>query len=137
MDGLITYPKPVRITTKYLRNRACTVKFGNYIDGSLAMVLVDTLNDERLSVPTVCLIGWGFDYPKVYKQYGPVLVLKTWSENEGMVNGLIDAGLIKKTPIMTIGNPHLHNAPPAVVHHMCEDLLAFVKAEDERINGKK
>lgn len=136
MNGLITYPKPVRITTKHL-NRACAVKFGNYIDGSLAMVLVDTLNDEPLGVPTVCLVDWGFDYSKVWEQYGPVLVLKTWSENDGMVDGLIDAGLIEKTPIMTIGNPYYHDAPPAVVHHMCEDLLAFVKVEDERINSKK
>ncbi len=62
------------------------LKFGRYSNNRLAVVLVDSQNGERISVATVnipdCSIG------------EDEIILKNWSENEGILDFFIDNGLV-------------------------------------------
>ena len=61
---------------------------GKYYNGRTAWILVDS-NGDRYAVATVNISE--ADVPE-----GHVLI-KNWSENEGMLEALVDAGIVKDT----------------------------------------
>lgn len=68
--------------------RDVEVKLGQYADGSTALQLIDRW-EGPLATATVCLA-----------QYGVVpeeIAIKTWSENEGLLEELVKVGLIELT----------------------------------------
>lgn len=70
----------------------CDVLLDKYAaDSSDALVLVDHETSERVAVATSCLAGMGVIVPAEHA------AIKDYSENEGMLNALIDAGIVELT----------------------------------------
>lgn len=78
----------VEIEAKYTQGPAKLV-FGQYSNGRVAIQLLDVEDESPLSVPTV-------NIPEYDLAPGHVL-LKGWSENEGMPAALERAGIVKRT----------------------------------------
>lgn len=77
------------VSTKYIKNQPCILKKSKYVaDRSTALGLFDEVTGELLLVPTVCMDGVGGAPAE-----GNVWI-KDWSENEGVMQALIDAGVI-------------------------------------------
>ena len=76
----------MHIKTKYLDDEVVFWRT-SYVDGSTAIVLTSP-DGEPLMTATVCLAAYG-DTPEP----GHVF-LKTWSENEGIYEALLAAGVI-------------------------------------------
>lgn len=134
---MLEYKNKLVITTKYIKNTLCILRVGKYADGSLAIVL-DAITGERLMVPTVCLVDWGFNYSEAKKKYGDILVIKEWSENEGITKALVSCGIIKDDPVLILENPYHKTAPPALVCSIGEDFSAFIHYHErhkEMANG--
>lgn len=78
--------KTFHLTTKYVDDDVF-IEAGRYHDGSLALrLLTDT--GEPASIATICL-----SHLDIKPADGNVFI-KDWSENEGMLSGLIAAGII-------------------------------------------
>lgn len=75
----------VHIRTKYINQRAL-LSFGQYENGATAISLFDPQDGEPLAVATVNL-------PHEVPAPGRVFI-KNYSENEGMVSALLQAGVI-------------------------------------------
>ncbi len=70
---------------------AGTIKFASYGSGEIAILIVNTCG-ERECVATVALVGQGAPHP------GENCVwLKDWSENEGIADALVKAGIVTLT----------------------------------------
>jgi hypothetical protein len=65
------------------------VEFGRYQNNRVAIELVDPITGECGAVATV-------NIPEADLPPGEVFI-KTWSENEGILTALADAGIVKKT----------------------------------------
>lgn len=76
------------IQTKYIFEN-CHVVQGQYRDGSLALRLVSDYG-EPVCIPTVWVEGY---VPPTELH----VLIKDWSENEGIAGALVDAGVIKLT----------------------------------------
>jgi len=66
------------------------VRFGRYATGEIAMQIVDLEVCDLVANATVNIVQWGA--PRAPE--GHVWV-KTWSENEGMADALVAAGVIE------------------------------------------
>ena len=77
----------MHIKSEFLDDNA-VLKFGHYVDGTTAVTLFDAEFGEPLATATVCLVDMG-ERPSE----GNVFI-KTWSENEGLYEGLLAAGII-------------------------------------------
>ncbi|ENH96703.1 hypothetical protein J416_09404 [Gracilibacillus halophilus YIM-C55.5] len=64
----------------------CIAAFGKYLNGNTAIQLVDAEDDSLVAVATV---------NGEIKNTEEIVGIKNWSENEGMVDALIDAGVIE------------------------------------------
>ena len=70
----------------------CDVVLAKYeADCTDALVLVDSDSSERIATATSCLNGWGF-HPGEGKT-----AIKDYSENEGMLAVLVNAGIVEDT----------------------------------------
>ena len=78
--------KTVRITTRYTDEDMRLSQIGEYQDGSPAYALFDA-NGEEYATATVCIPG---NTPPS----GHVLI-KNWSENEGVLESLVAAGILQ------------------------------------------
>jgi len=68
----------------------CVIELRRYPDsGRLAMTLMDKETREEMAVATV-------NMPEIFLQSGEVLV-KTWSENQGVLEALQEAGVVVPT----------------------------------------
>lgn len=77
------------MNTKYCPGFEATVYQGTYADGSIALQLKDTYYDaEILGTPTVNLDQYG------EKPAEGNVFIKSYSENEGMLECLVDQGVI-------------------------------------------
>lgn len=76
-----------RLTTKHL-NEDAVIESAFYGDDSTAWVLY-SVDGERLCVATVCMADYG------RAPDDGCVFIKTWSENEGVCESLLAAGLIE------------------------------------------
>ena len=60
-------------------------------DKTDALVLIDHETSERIATATSCLAGYGFTPPP------GCAAIKDYSENEGMLEALVDAGIVADT----------------------------------------
>ncbi len=68
----------------------CIIDFGRYsLDNSLAIQLVDAEDGQSVATATVCIKDSGIEKDEV--------LIKDYSENEGMLKTLSDAGIVKPT----------------------------------------
>lgn len=76
------------------RNYECETRFSKYPNGNTAIELIGLAGHyyahENIATATTNL---GYVLP------GNIVAIKDWSENEGMVNTLISAGIIHSNPI--------------------------------------
>lgn len=77
----------MRIKTKYI-DAECIIERGEYSNGRPALVLVDAATYERQATATVNL-------PEVDCPAGHAFI-KNYSENEGMLEALVAAGVISE-----------------------------------------
>lgn len=85
----------------------CRVIKKSYNNGRVALQLVDSITGESVAIATVNL-------PDVYVQRGTVLI-KNWSENEGVLKALQEAGVIGES---------MGEVPTGfVVAHVCKLLI--------------
>lgn len=96
---------PFRMVNKYVDEEMALHKIGEYRDGSTALEIIDK-NGEEYATATVCIPGT--DVPE-----GHVLI-KDWSENEGVLQSLINAGIV--------GQP-VRNVPSGFVTAQLVELL--------------
>lgn len=75
-------------------------------DKSDALILIDHEDSERVATATCCLAGYGFN-PGV-----GLTAIKDYSENEGMLQVLIDAGIVEDTGHRYVGG---HNVEFPIV----------------------
>jgi len=66
------------------------VRVGRYMDGMLALKLIDPKTGEPILVATVCM------YPAQYASKKHVWI-KNWSENEGILTALENANVVEAT----------------------------------------
>ena len=91
--------KPVLIKTKY-SNEMCNIQFGKYAaDKSISMQLVCS-DGEPFATATVCLPDM-MKHITNWPTYTPhtghkVVFIKNWSENEGILQSLIEAGVVSQ-----------------------------------------
>ena len=78
--------KTVRITTRYVNEDMRLTQIGMYQDESPAYALYDK-NGEEYATATVCI-------PGATPPSGHVLI-KNWSENEGILESLVSAGILQ------------------------------------------
>lgn len=77
----------ITINTKYAGEETVTIRQAQYGDGSIALQLLDETG-QPVVVPTVNLEAYN-EHPMP----GHVFI-KNWSENEGVLESLIEAGVI-------------------------------------------
>ena len=65
----------------------CTIEFQKYAEGGIAMQL--WCEDGPMGKATVCVPGFPLESNQV--------LIKDWSENEGMLKALVDAGIVRDT----------------------------------------
>jgi len=98
----------------------CLAYLGRYGNGRLAITLQDRINSEPIAVATVNLPNDAQDDDEVF--------IKAWSENSGMVEALLEAGIIE---------PPYDRIPTGFVHaEVCKlmpEFLALVKEFPELI----
>jgi hypothetical protein len=71
------------------KDYSCTIHVDNYkADNSKAILLMDTEDGAPVAYATVCLAGQGA------KPIDRNVFIKDYSENEGMVDALVEAGVI-------------------------------------------
>lgn len=70
---------------------AGTVKFARYGSGEIAMQIINA-NGERECVATVSLVPYGAEHPGEHGVW-----LKDWSENDGIADALVKAGVVTLT----------------------------------------
>lgn len=88
------------IKTKYIDCKNCSLHFSNHLDGSIALTIQDEYGNPLINV-TKFLIENIFGEDKI--------LIKNYSENEGILECLIDKGIIKHTgKIIAIRNIELH-----------------------------
>lgn len=81
----------------------CYPRFRKYgADSSTALELVDAENSSLVAIATVCLLSSG------YKPPADCIAVKDWSENAGMVEALVHAGLIEPQPLAHIATGFVH-----------------------------
>lgn len=88
----------IHAKTKYL-NEPADIEFGQYSDGSLAMIMQAIDFPEPLASPTVNLVEFGLK-----PNYGEVFI-KDYSESEGWFACLVDQGVIEANPHEVIQLP--------------------------------
>lgn len=64
------------------------IQLGRYVDKSIAIRLIDPYTGEAIATPTVCLSAVN------EKPADGNVFIKTWSENEGILEGLQKAGIV-------------------------------------------
>ncbi len=79
--------KPFNMKNAYVDEDMTLMHVGNYGDGTPAILIYDE-NGEEYAVATVCMAGYG-EKP----QDGHVFI-KTWSENEGVLESLVAAEVV-------------------------------------------
>ena len=86
-EGKIPVPRmlPLQEIVEF-RGWSCTLKVGRYANGRIAIQLVDALDGDPVAVATV-------NVPEEHLEEDEV-VIKDYSENEGMLNALRKAGII-------------------------------------------
>lgn len=67
----------------------CVLKFGQYSNGRTAIELKDSVSGSPVAVATV-------NVPDVYLEKDEVII-KDYSENEGMLDTLVEAGIVQPT----------------------------------------
>ncbi len=85
----------------YFADEPCTVLRGQYANGSIALRLVVATTGEPLATATLCLPGVELAEDEV--------IIKTYSENEGLLDALVAAGIVTPTGRTTATG--FHNAP--------------------------
>ena len=70
----------------------CTIKFAWYANGVQAIQLVDAHDGSAIATASVNLEEFGKRGP-----LGRYTWIKTWSENEGILQALVDAGIVRAT----------------------------------------
>ena len=68
---------------------ACILTVGRYVNGRIALQLVDEMDLNPIAIATVNLPDKRLGANKVF--------IKNWSENEGILDALADAGVIEPT----------------------------------------
>ncbi len=68
---------------------SCKLSFARYINGGIAIRLVDAEDHTPIAMATICVTD-------AQLKEGEVLI-KDYSENQGMVDTLTEAGIIEKT----------------------------------------
>jgi len=68
----------------------CVIQLGRYRDnGRLALILLEKETRDEMTVATV-------NMPEIFLQSGEIL-LKNWSENQGILEALQEAGVVEPT----------------------------------------
>lgn len=89
----------INAKTKWINEKA-EVAFGRYqADGAVAIRLVSP-EGEPLATATVCLVEYGFTPPAAY------VVIKNYSENEGMLDCLVAEGVVKAPTEVIVAGPY-------------------------------
>lgn len=89
----------INLKTKYSNCRAEVTFPGKYSDGSLAIELIDAETYEPELRATVCIADYGYTPPPNH------VVIKNYSENEGLLPCLISEGVIK-APALEVPGPN-------------------------------
>ena len=80
---------------------AGTVTFARYGSGEIAMQIINA-HGERECVATVSLVPCGAEHPGEYGVW-----LKDWSENDGIADALVKAGVVTLTGKTHIASRHV------------------------------
>lgn len=82
------------------RNWLCTVSFAKYGNGRTAIRLMnaETLNDDGFDYPpnTMPIATATVNIPDYPDLKDDEVIIKDYSENEGMLNALVNAGIVSK-----------------------------------------
>lgn len=87
---------PITMKAKYFSGQAEVIFPGVYMDGALAMRIVSP-DGEPLFTATVCLVEYGYTPPTGY------VAIKNYSENEGVMESLIEGGYIERPRVALEG----------------------------------
>ncbi len=82
------------------KNWKCNIEYGQYGTGATALSLIDHVDGEPVATASVNLMKEDID-PRIRVDVQSSaelpkdhVYIKTWSENEGMVEALIEAGIV-------------------------------------------
>jgi len=92
---------------KYASGEPVEVRKGTYRNGEIALVMIDANDGEQLCRPTLNLEEYG-EHPRE----GHVFI-KTYSENEGVLEGLQKAGVVGE-PVRLLDVGYVHNGAAEV-----------------------
>ena len=84
------------------RQRICIIKIGSYANNRTALQLVDAENGEPITTATVNIVAVSDDeFNKIAStvicEKDQLLFIKDWSENEGILQALVDQNIITDT----------------------------------------
>jgi len=90
-DRCAEYSKPKKKKKKTVRFKKwdCKLVWGKYGNGHFALELVDVLDGSPVAVATVNLPSQNLEHNEVF--------IKDYSENEGMLDALVQAGIVEDT----------------------------------------
>jgi len=91
------------------KNWNCKVVKEEYRNNATALLLVDASDDSPIATATVNLTEESIDFRKyIVSEILPknVAYIKTWSENEGMLEALEEAGIVKDLKIKVPVGPY-------------------------------
>jgi len=69
----------------------CELEFGKYHNGATSLQLIDSEDGQPIATASVNIVGQSehLESKEVF--------IKDWSENEGMLNALIEAGVVSQS----------------------------------------
>lgn len=85
--------KSVNIKTRYI-DYPCTIEFAQYRNGQIAIRLFDANTGELAATATASLEGVS-DIDWRDSQWKGITAIKDYSENEGVFDSLVNAGVIE------------------------------------------
>lgn len=83
--------KEFKFKTKYIDEEMAYAMLGRYADGAVAMTIHSAVTDERLVTASVNLSQYGLE-PQKFDN----IFVKDWSENEGVLKALLQAGVVSE-----------------------------------------
>lgn len=77
--------------TVYFKDWKCKIRLAEYDNKRTAIILDDFNDNQRIATATT-------NIPQIVVPANHVLI-KTWSENEGMIKSLVDGGIVIPTSV--------------------------------------
>ena len=87
----------------------CSLKAGHYNNQTMALQAITEEGEPMMVITVNGEDIWDHPEPELYKEWfkPPVIVVKNYSENEGVVQDLIDAGVATDGPYLSVTNQRI------------------------------